>query len=247
MAKAGEKTYFGAIGKESAYSSLNKPFIGGDTGPLFAQIGTVATLLPGGPIRLLDLGVGTGWTSLFFARMGYDVTAQDISDEAIALAKKYQKSEYGKPVKFIASDYESMGYKNEFDCAVFFDSLHHAEDEVAALKSVYKAFKCGGKLVVSEPGKGHGSSAEALEAVEKFGVTEKDMPPKAIIKAAKQAGFKNFKVYPDLGLVHKSLYKPSFNKPSLNKLTKYSSLRLLLSTYLSLRKYGYQGIVVLTK
>ena len=153
MAKAGEKTYFGAIGKESAYSSLNKPFIGGDTGPLFAQIGTVATLLPGGPIRLLDLGVGTGWTSLFFARMGYDVTAQDISDEAIALAKKYQKSEYGKPVKFIASDYESMGYKNEFDCAVFFDSLHHAEDEVAALKSVYKALKSGGKLVCRSLGR----------------------------------------------------------------------------------------------
>ena len=247
MPKAGEKTYCSAIGEESALSSLNKPFVGGDTGPLLAQISTVITLLPDPSKKLLDLGVGTGWTSLFFARMDYGVTAQDISSEAIALAKKHQTSKYGKPITFIDSDYESMKYKNTFDCAVFFDSLHHAEDEVAALKSVYKALKPGGVLVISEPGKGHGSSAEALEAVEKFGVTEKDMPPKVILKAAKKVGFTHYKVYPDLGLIHKSLYKPGFSRPLLNKLTKYSSLRLVLSTYLSLRKYGYQGIVVLTK
>lgn len=246
MPKAGEKTYFSAIGKDGAFNSLNKPFAGGDNGALLSQIAGVITLLPHTPAKLLDLGVGTGWTSLFYARMDYEVVAQDISEEAIKLARENQRSTFGKPIHFITSDYESMKYKNEFDCAVFFDSLHHAENEVSALRSVHKALKPGGILIISEPGKGHGKSIEAREAVEKFGVTERDMPPTVIIKAAKQVGFSSYKIYPDMGLVHKAFLKKEFNRPFLNQLHS-SAMRLLLANYLVLRKRGYQGMVVLTK
>ena len=246
MPKAGEKTYFGAVGADHALNTLNKPFAGSDNGALMSQIAAIASLLPPAPSKLLDLGVGTGWTSLFYSRMGYEVVAQDISEEAITLAKRHQRSAFGKSVRFIVSDYESMNYESEFDCAVFFDSLHHAEDEVAALRSVYQVLKPGGILITSEPGKGHGASKQAREAVEKFGVTERDMPPTLIIGAAKQAGFKHYKVYPDMGLIHKAFLKTDFSRPILNRLSA-DPMRLALANYLVLRKSAYQGMVVLLK
>jgi 2-polyprenyl-3-methyl-5-hydroxy-6-metoxy-1,4-benzoquinol methylase len=244
MAKSGEKTYFGAIGEDYALRTLNKPFVNQD-GALLAQMSAVLSLLPHPPAKLLDLGCGTGWTSVIFARSGYDVIGQDISQEAITLAAKHELPKKIQ-LKFVASDYEGMKYAEEFDCAVFFDALHHAEDVVAALGSVHAALKPGGRLVVSEPGKGHGSSAEAQEAVERFGVTERDMPPTAIIAAAKQAGFSRWVVYPDLGLIHKAFFREQFSRPLLNRL-RLSWLRLAMAGYVAARKRSLQGIVVLYK
>jgi SAM-dependent methyltransferase len=141
-----------------------------------------------------------------------------------------------------------MTYRDEFDCAVFFDSLHHAEDEVAALKSVYNALRPGGVLVLSEPGKGHGTSAEAKEAMEKFGVTERDMPPALIVKAAKLAGFTSAKVFADIGLIHRAVYKTEFTNRRLESLlNNVPFARLMLTNYLTLSKHTRQGIVVLKK
>ncbi len=42
------------------------------------------------PCKLLDLGCGRGRNSFFFARKGFDVVGVDISDVAIASAKKQQ-------------------------------------------------------------------------------------------------------------------------------------------------------------
>jgi SAM-dependent methyltransferase len=247
MPKAGEKTYFSAIGEDSALNTLNKPFAGPNNGPLMSQIGAIMSLLPNPPGKLLDLGCGTGWTSVMFARRGYDVVGQDISEEAVEMANKHMLSPSYK-LKFEANDYEGMTYRDEFDCAVFFDSLHHAEDEVAALKSVYKALRPGGVLVVSEPGKGHGTSAEAKEAMEKFGVTERDMPPAIIVKSGKKAGFKSARVFPDIGLIHKAVYKTEFGNRRLESiLNNVPGARLMLSNYLSLSKHSRQGIVVLEK
>src|SRR5262249_40316386 len=70
----------------------------------------------------------------------------------------------------------------EFDSAVFYDSLHHAVDESAALRGAYRALRPGGVCVTSEPGAGHECSPEAREAVARYGVTEKSMPPRRVIE-----------------------------------------------------------------
>lgn len=247
MPKAGEQSYFSAIGKENALGTIHKPFSVSDRGPLLAQIGAILSLLPSKPAKILDLGCGTGWTSVMIARSGYTVVGQDISQEAIALANKYQLSK-NYQLSFTASDYESMAYDAEFDGAVFFDCLHHAEDEVAALKSVYRCLKPGGIVVISEPGKGHAASAQAKEARQKFGVTEKDMPPTTVIAAAKKAGFTSFSVYPDIGLIQKALYRSSFNSnQKLGMLIKIPGMRFLIVLYIMARKRERQGIVVLQK
>lgn len=243
MAKSGERQYFKLIGEEATESSTQKPFIDQEAGSLLAQIGAVITLMPQGKQRVLDLGCGTGWTSNFFAQCSHDVTGQDISKEAITTAKKHFNR---SNLDFICSDYEGLKYENEFDVAVFFDCLHHAEDVEAALRAVHKSLKPGGRVLISEPGKGHSKSEHSLEAVRKYGVAEEDMPPGRITANAKRAGFKTWKVYPDIGLIQRALVKDSFNR-SLLKHVPGGFVRFLAVQYLLLFKRSFQGIVVLYK
>ena len=58
-------------------------------------------LLPTPPAKLLDLGCGTGLTSLSFARRGYDVTGQDISETAIQYANEIKDQEKINHLRFI--------------------------------------------------------------------------------------------------------------------------------------------------
>ena len=55
---------------------------------------------------------------------------------------------------------------------------------------------CLNSDVTSEPGQGHQDTPAAVEAIRRFNVTEKDMPPRRIIDLGRQAGFRRFRVYP---------------------------------------------------
>jgi ubiquinone/menaquinone biosynthesis C-methylase UbiE len=195
MAKKGEIDYLKLIGPEGREHALNKPFSDPQCGLYLRDLGTILSLLPPPPARLLDLGVGTGWTSIFFARRGYEVVGQDISEDMISLARVNQARNGVENVTFVVGDYEELHLPGPFDCAVFYDSLHHAVDEEKALSSAYVALRPGGLCVTVEPGAGHTRSPESQKAVETYGVTEKDMPPRRILRAAKKAGFGRFKIY----------------------------------------------------
>jgi ubiquinone/menaquinone biosynthesis C-methylase UbiE len=99
-------------------------------------------------------------------------------------------------VRFIVSDYESMECDEPFDCALFYQSLHHAENERMALETVYRALRDGGSCIVHEPGEGHAEAEWSRNAVERFGVTEKDMPPHHVICLAREVGFRSHSCQP---------------------------------------------------
>lgn len=195
MSKMNEIDYFKNIGNDAIEHVRNKPYLDPKCGSYLIDIGMLFELLPQPPARILDLGAGTGWTTIFLARRGYDVTGQDISDQGIVIAEENKAKAGLKNVNFIVSDYESLDFHDEFDVAVFYDCLHHSEDTAAALKSAYKSLKPGGICITFEPGTGHHKSEEAVTAIRNWGVTEKDMPPKLIIKIGRKIGFKKFKVY----------------------------------------------------
>lgn len=178
-----------------AYAAA-KPFSDPHCGQYLLRIGTLMSLFPPAPARVLDLGCGTGWTSRFYARAGYDVVGVDIAPEMIRLAGEIRDAEKLTGLSFVVSDYEALTFREEFDAAVFFDSLHHADDEGLAIRKAFAALKPGGVLLTDEPGVGHSTSAESLTAVAKYGVTEKDMPPARIVELGRAAGFEAFRVFP---------------------------------------------------
>lgn len=206
MSKLAEQNYFNSIGDFGRSHSMTKPFSDPLVGKYLVAMGVVFTLLPRPPARLLDLGCGTGWTSLFFARAGYEVTGQDISQDMLTAAEQLRDAEGLQNLRFVSGDYESLAFDGEFDCAVFFDSLHHCADEAAAIAGVYRALKPGGILITHEPGKGHAQHPDSILARERFGVNERDMPPSLIMAAARKAGFTEFDLYPMPSSMLRQLY-----------------------------------------
>jgi SAM-dependent methyltransferase len=191
--KSGEVDYIRKIGPAGARHALDKPFSDGECGRYLADLATIMRVLPPPPARILDLGVGPGWTSAFLARRGYEVVGQDICPDMIELANQ-NRTRYGaESVSFVVQDYESMAFREEFDAAFFYDALHHAEDERLALARVHAALKPGGVCVTIEPGEGH--AAASIEVARSLGVTEKDMPPHHIISLGRAVGFQEFRVY----------------------------------------------------
>lgn len=246
MAKYHEKTYLEKIGSAGWQHAKHKPFSNHDCGLTLASIGTIMALMPSLPSRVLDLGCGSGWTSLFFARHGYNVVGQDISPSMIALAEECKaETPVSGSVDFVVSDYESMNFTEEFDCAVFFDCLHHADDERAAIAAVYKALKPGGILITHEPGEGHAKTEASIEAMERYGVNERDMPPSLIIGHGLELGFSNYRVYPMQHDILAMLYGTAPPRKLWSKRGIRHAIQLVRR--LSRPSLSNGGIVVLTK
>ena len=186
MPKAGEISYLQMLGEIGVAAAMNKPYSDPDCARHLISLGTIRTLLPDPPARLLDLGCGTGWTSCMFAQMGFDVVGQDIAPDMIHYANVNKQRRQITNARFVVCDYESMHFEDEFDCALFYDSLHHAEDEKLALQMVHLALRDGGTCVTHEPGKGHAEAETSRHAAHAYGVTEKDMPPYHIMALARE-------------------------------------------------------------
>lgn len=223
MAKLGEIGYVDKLNDAEKRHALHKPFSDHERGSYLRQMAAVFDQLPDPMCRVLDMGCGTGWTSDFLGRSGYEVVGVDIAPTMIELAKSTYESDN---VSFAVSDYEQLVELGEFDVVVFFDCLHHAEDERAALGAAFRALRPGGIVVLSEPGEGHSTSPVSVNAMERFGVTEKDMPPKLIEEIGGTVGFRMRNVVSDpnytnslfsdrlhdLGVVHR---RPRWVKASL--------------------------------
>lgn len=245
MTKQGERDYLRNIGDSGRDHSLHKPFSNVDCGLTLMSIGAVMSLMPSPPARVLDLGCGGGWTSIFFAKHGYEVVGQDLAPDMVELA--YEAKAYhrvGDNLRFVIEDYETLSFENEFDCAVFFDCLHHADDEQAAIRAVYRALKPGGILITHEPGLGHSTAEASLEAMRLYGVNERDMPPNLIMARGEHVGFRDGTIYPmqhDLQTLFYEGSKPRlFSKGGLRKLKRLAKIAFFPSTY-------HSAIVVMRK
>ncbi len=195
MSKAGERDYLNKLGEAGKVHALGKPFSDPHCGMYLIHLGNLMQLLPPAPARVLDLGIGSGWTSSFLAKAGYEVVGVDISEDMIALAER-NRSFYGaESLSFVVSDYETLGFEEEFDAAVFYDSLHHAIDEKEALACAFRALKPGGVLVCHEPASGHADAEESVKARELYDITEKDMPPERIVAVGRGVGFTEHGLY----------------------------------------------------
>ena len=104
------------------------------------------------PLKLLDLGCGTGLElSFLFDKMpNLEVVGVDISEEML----KQLKSKYpDKNIKLINSSYFDIEYgKEEFDCIMSVMSLHHfdSEKKLNLYKKIYNALKKNGRYVETD-------------------------------------------------------------------------------------------------
>lgn len=245
MPREGELTYFSQIGESGRQHSIGKPFSDGKCHEMFADLSFLFSHLPKPPARVLECGCGTGWLSYFLARRGYEVTGQDVSEEAIALARANPTWPDPGKVEFVCSDFEGLDLQEQYDAVIFYGSLHHAEDELGAIRSAYKALKSGGVFLSVEPGKGHEKRSRRI--IEEYDVGDRDMPPTLQVLRGKQSGFKDRKVYVHPAQVNKLIYGSEDTLPGPQWLWRIPGMRMFVLASLAFWLKRHNGVVVMRK
>lgn len=124
------------------------PFEGEEWGGLHVQLAEHPWVRPGGVV--VDVGVGSGWSSLFLARRGFRVLAFDPALELMQLAKRYA-IEQGVQVEYLCADMANVHMRPGSVDAVFaFHSLHHVPDPGGALDQIHTMLREGGCLAIDE-------------------------------------------------------------------------------------------------
>ncbi|UCG00787.1 MAG: class I SAM-dependent methyltransferase [Candidatus Heimdallarchaeota archaeon] len=93
--------------------------------------------------KIYDLGCGVGRHTIYFARLGYQVSASDISEEAIKETKKWLNKEglradvqQGRMTKINQPD-------NTFDLVISMNVIHHAfkNDVIKTISEIHRILK----------------------------------------------------------------------------------------------------------
>ena len=146
----------------------------------FANMASVLALPPGA--RVLDVGCGSGWLSEYFARLGYEVTGIDISDDLIRMARdRVERVPYDvdheTPLRcrFLTQDIEIAPLPEKFDAVICYDSLHHFEDERTVFRHLAAMLDVGGLLFILEghkPSAGSATEDELQDVMRRYGTLE---------------------------------------------------------------------------
>jgi SAM-dependent methyltransferase len=245
MPRTGELTYYERIGEVGRLHAVSKPFSDEDCGLYLLRVGALLSLLPPPPARILECGCGTGWLAHFLAQRGYQVVATDVAPDAIRLAQANPLFRQGALPEFFVADTEGLQFESAFDAVVFFDSLHHAVNERAALRCAYRALRPGGICVALEPGRGHHNKSVEVEAA--HDVTEKDMPPSYIRRLGYEVGFTGCQIFPAPQQLGKALYANQRAAGWLRNVLGIGPFRYMVALGIMLLRRWSCGITVLQK
>ena len=106
--------------------------------------------------RVLDLCCGIGRHSLELARLGYTVTAVDITQPYLDIAAANSRKE-GLEIAFVQSDMRDFCRPGYFDLVVnlctSFGYLETIEEDLKVLGNIYRSLKEGGRFVIELRGK----------------------------------------------------------------------------------------------
>jgi ubiquinone/menaquinone biosynthesis C-methylase UbiE len=94
--------------------------------------------------KYLEIGCGMGTDALQIARKGISVTAIDLTDEGINLAKK-RFDLYNCKADLRVADAENLPFDDAtFDCVYSFGVLHHTPDTQKAINEIHRVLKPSG-------------------------------------------------------------------------------------------------------
>ena len=105
-------------------------------------------------LQILEPGCGNGIVGCLLSLMGAKVTLLDYSDEVLNIAKKHAGMlGLENNIRYIKGDLFKMAYDHEFDLVWNDGVIEHFEHPGQAVKTMIKAAKIGGRVLVTVPAK----------------------------------------------------------------------------------------------
>jgi uncharacterized protein YbaR (Trm112 family)/SAM-dependent methyltransferase len=145
--------------------------------PLFSldllarYVTTVSRLGCGVNGLVFDLGPGTGWTTEWLVRLGYQAVGVDICRDYI-LAGMPRRGEYLP--HFVIGDVEHIPLRDEcVDATLSFDAFHHIPDRPRAMAEFARIMRPGTTMVLTEPGIEHEHAAVSIDVMREHGILER--------------------------------------------------------------------------
>jgi SAM-dependent methyltransferase len=105
----------------------------------------------GAPLRILDLGAGSGWLCHQVSRMGHRAVAVDVRTDAVdgLGAGAGYRAHLARMFGRVAASFERLPFASStFDLVVFNASLHYALELRAALTEAARATRTAGRIAV---------------------------------------------------------------------------------------------------
>jgi ubiquinone/menaquinone biosynthesis C-methylase UbiE len=94
--------------------------------------------------RLLEIGCGIGVDSIQLARRGFHVTAIDLTENALEVARQFA-SDRGAEIDFQVGNAEQLEFPDaSFDVVYSFGVLHHTPDIERSVSEVHRVLRPGG-------------------------------------------------------------------------------------------------------
>ena len=132
---------------------------------------TVSRLGCGVNGTVFDLGVGTGWTTEWLVRLGYQAFGVDLCKDYV-LAGMPRRGEYLG--HYIIGDTENIPLRDVcIDAVLSFDAFHHVPDRPRAMAEIARIMRPGATMAVTEPGIEHEHAAVSIDVMREHGILEK--------------------------------------------------------------------------
>jgi SAM-dependent methyltransferase len=137
---------------------------------------------------VLDLGCGSGWTSLFLAEAGYEVTAVDLVPSNVELTEG-RAARWNVSLTARIADMDELELGRRFDFALVYDALHHSTRPRRVLERVAAHLEPGGWVLLGETTWLHWLSPSARRQSRESGWVERGFTLRGLRADLRAAGF----------------------------------------------------------
>ncbi len=143
--------------------------------------------------RVLDLGAGSCWMSEWLRRFNVTTVSVDIATDMLQIGRERT----GPDAWLVAGDLEQLPLADaSVDKAVCMNAFHHVPDGLSALTEIHRVLRPGGRVLLSEPGRGHADNETSVAAVSGCGVQEREILASALVADCARAGFTQIALKP---------------------------------------------------
>jgi SAM-dependent methyltransferase len=142
--------------------------------------------------RIIDVGCGNGWTTLFLAEAGFEPLGIDLVPGNVALARE-RAARWSSRARFAEADMDVLAATqldgSPFDAALLFDALHHSTRQADVLRGIAGHLRPGGWLLLGEPTWLHSLSPRARADTRARGWKERGLHLRGLRRDLRAAGF----------------------------------------------------------